>query len=199
MVYRNLMGQGEDQHQVLFSTRPKGKHAKQVDRALPGKHTKKIYDKLNHAQASVLAQMRTGHSTLHSFLAKIKKTTSETCDCSLAPETVTHFLFYCPKWDHLRDGIRDKMGSQFGNISLALRGIESEEKTMEECISFALATKRFQLFKKKKKKKRTKRYETLYQQIPVISHTKFNLAQEATCSLRPRKAPKLVTSLWWLA
>ena len=154
MVYRNLMGQGEDQHQVLFSTRPKGKHAKQVDRALPGKHTKKIYDKLNHAQASVLAQMRTGHSTLHSFLAKIKKTTSETCDCSLAPETVTHFLFYCPKWDHLRDGIRDKMGSHFGNITnLALGGIGSDERTMKECIRFALEKKRF-FFKKKKKKKK---------------------------------------------
>ena len=117
----------------------------QIDRALPGKHIKKVYDKLNHAQAAVLAQMRTGHSTLLSFLARVKKVSSETCDCSRAPETVYHFLFECPKWDHLRGGIREKMANHFGNISLALGGIGSDEKTLRECIQFALATKRLQL------------------------------------------------------
>ena len=86
------------EHREIFFTCPGGKHARNLDRALPGKHTKKIYDKIIHAQDSVLAQMRIGHSTLCSFLAKIKKVTSETCDCSLAPETVNHFLLYCPKW-----------------------------------------------------------------------------------------------------
>jgi hypothetical protein len=37
-----------------------GKHAKRVDAALPGKHTRQLYDRLSCKEASVLAQIWTG-------------------------------------------------------------------------------------------------------------------------------------------
>src|SRR5438874_5754070 len=43
-------------------SRPKGvgKYTSQVDTALPGKHTRVLYDNLNQQEAKVLAQLRTG-------------------------------------------------------------------------------------------------------------------------------------------
>ena len=72
------------------------------------------------------------------------------------------------------------MGSHFGNITnLALGGIGSDERTMKECIRFALEKKRFFFKKKKKKKKkrRTKDIKRCIRKLRVILHTKFNLAQ----------------------
>ncbi|TKA50283.1 hypothetical protein B0A49_13633 [Cryomyces minteri] len=37
-----------------------GQYTRKIDRALPGKHTRKLYDKLAGVEASILAQLRTG-------------------------------------------------------------------------------------------------------------------------------------------
>ena len=39
-----------------------GKFLQRIDRALPGKHTKKLYNALNRTDASILAQLRTNIS-----------------------------------------------------------------------------------------------------------------------------------------
>ena len=41
-----------------------GKFSKKVDAALPGKHTRRLYDDLSREEASVLAQLRTGIARL---------------------------------------------------------------------------------------------------------------------------------------
>ncbi|KYG39773.1 hypothetical protein M433DRAFT_35427, partial [Acidomyces richmondensis BFW] len=48
-----------------------GQHLRQLDIAIPGPHTRKIYDSLNWKQASVLAQLRTGIARLNSYLYRI--------------------------------------------------------------------------------------------------------------------------------
>ncbi|CRG92736.1 Deneddylase [Talaromyces islandicus] len=48
-----------------------GKHAKRVDAALPGKHTRQLYDPLSWNEASVLAQLRTGMARLNGYLYRI--------------------------------------------------------------------------------------------------------------------------------
>src|ERR1700751_1762197 len=42
-----------------------GKFSKRVDAALPGKHTRQLYDGLSWREASVLAQLRTGMARLN--------------------------------------------------------------------------------------------------------------------------------------
>ena len=37
-----------------------GRHSRRVDTALPGKHTRQLYDRLSWKEASVLAELRTG-------------------------------------------------------------------------------------------------------------------------------------------
>ncbi|KAJ5215240.1 uncharacterized protein N7498_001647 [Penicillium cinerascens] len=42
-----------------------GRHSRRVDTALPGKHTRQLYDRLSWKEASVLAQLRTGIINVH--------------------------------------------------------------------------------------------------------------------------------------
>lgn len=75
-----------------------GKHAERVDAALPGKHTRQLYDRLSWKEASVLAQLRTGMARLNGYLHQINAAPTDQCTCGQARETVEHFLFRCQKW-----------------------------------------------------------------------------------------------------
>ena len=65
-----------------------GKYSKNIDTALPGKHTRTLYDGLNRKNAKVLAQLRTGMTRLNSHLNKIAAADSDLCVCDQASETV---------------------------------------------------------------------------------------------------------------
>jgi hypothetical protein len=79
-----------------------GKHSKDVDAALPGKHTKAMYNTLKKKEASTLAQLRTGMVKINSYLHRTGAPGTDQCECGTAKETVKHFLFLCARWDHLR-------------------------------------------------------------------------------------------------
>ena len=49
-----------------------GKSIHELDTALPGKHTKALYDSLSKRDARILVQLRTGCARLNQFLARIK-------------------------------------------------------------------------------------------------------------------------------
>ena len=49
-----------------------GKFSKRIDTALPGKHTKALYDQLTRREAGVLAQLRTGMARLNGYLSRIR-------------------------------------------------------------------------------------------------------------------------------
>ena len=79
-----------------------GRYSKEIDKALPGRHTRKLYDKLTYPEASILAQLRTGMIRLNGYLAKIGAAETDQCPCGTATETVKHFLFTCPLWTPYR-------------------------------------------------------------------------------------------------
>ena len=74
-----------------------------MDRALPGSHTRTLYDTLTEMEVKVLAQLRTGMTALNRYLHKIGVAESDMCDCGQAAETVEHFLFRCKKWTTQRE------------------------------------------------------------------------------------------------
>ena len=82
-----------------------GKYSRAIDIALPGKHTRSLYDRLNRKEARILAQLRTGMTRLNSYLNKIGAADSDLCACGQASETVEHFLFRCTKWVAMREGM----------------------------------------------------------------------------------------------
>ena len=72
-----------------------GCHTKNLDRALPGAHTRQLYDRLKREDAKILVQMRTGRCGLNHYLHRTKRAESATCEACQTPETVRHFLVEC--------------------------------------------------------------------------------------------------------
>lgn len=58
-----------------------GKYSKEIDTALPGKHTRTLYDGLTRREASVLVQLRTGMARLNGYLHQIGVADSDLCTC----------------------------------------------------------------------------------------------------------------------
>ena len=75
-----------------------GAYSKKVDAALPGRHTRTLYDDLKREEARMLAQLRTGMARVNGYLCLIGAIESEKCQCGKDRETVEHFLFECPQW-----------------------------------------------------------------------------------------------------
>jgi ribonuclease HI/exonuclease III len=130
-----------------------GKHSKRVDIALPGKHTRRLYDKLSGKEASVLAQLRTGMARLNGYLHRIKAAPSDQCACGQATETVDHFLFRCTKWTRYRTEMLQCTATHRSNISFYLGGKTlTDDKfwtpdlaAVRATIRFAMATGRLDI------------------------------------------------------
>lgn len=127
-----------------------GKHAKRVDAALPGKHTRQLYDRLSWNEASVLAQLRTGMARLNGYLYRINAAQTDQCACGQARETVEHFLFRCRKWTAHRTEMLQCINTHRGNISFFLGGKSPSDDqhwtpnlaAVRASIRFAIATGR---------------------------------------------------------
>jgi ribosomal protein S16 len=127
-----------------------GKHSKRVDAALPGKHTRQLYDRLSWKEASILAQLRTGMARLNAYLYRIKVATTDQCACGQARETVEHFLFRCRRWMAHRTEMLQCTDTHRGNISFYLGGksLYDDDKwipnmnAVRATIRFAMATGR---------------------------------------------------------
>ncbi|GIZ38771.1 hypothetical protein CKM354_000217300 [Cercospora kikuchii] len=121
-----------------------GKHIRRIDTAIPGPHTRMVYDRLGSKQASVLAQLRTGMSRLNGYLHRIGAAESDLCACTQATETVEHFLFRCRLWDDLRLQMLQHTDTMRGNLSFFLGGkAASDNEKWKPAIDAVLATIQF--------------------------------------------------------
>ena len=100
----------------------KGRHARQVDKALPRRHTLKLYGRLSKSNSSILAQLRTGHIKLGTYLKRFHIEPSERCACGYNEESIRHFMFDCPLWQQARRTLRQKVGDRWGDMSYMLGG-----------------------------------------------------------------------------
>lgn len=127
-----------------------GRYSKRIDKALPGRHTRALYEALKRRESDVLAQLRTGKMRLNSYLRKIGAAESDMCDCGQAPETTEHFLFRCRKWSGQREILFTCSRTKIGNLSFFLGGKatsdddkwEPDMRAVRATIRFAIATKR---------------------------------------------------------
>ena len=65
----------------------------QLDRALPGTHTRRLYGSLKRDEAQIVAQLRTEQNRLNSALYRINAVDSDLCEWCQRPETVRHYLW----------------------------------------------------------------------------------------------------------
>ena len=121
-----------------------GAHSKRVDAALPGKHTRLLYEHLSRKEAGVLAQLRTGVAKLNAYLHRIKATPSDQCACGQARETVEHFLFRCRQWTEHRAEMLQCTDTYRSNLSFYLGGKSpSDDKNWSPDMQAVRATIRF--------------------------------------------------------
>ncbi|RKL11211.1 hypothetical protein BFJ70_g16420 [Fusarium oxysporum] len=92
-----------------------GGYSKRLDKALPGKHTRTLYDALKRRESNILVQLRAGMAQVNRYLHRIGAAETDTCDCG-QEETVDHFLFRCPRWDEQRERMRNINGEMMGNL-----------------------------------------------------------------------------------
>ncbi|THV83299.1 DUF803-domain-containing protein [Aureobasidium pullulans] len=104
-----------------------GKHLQKIDKALPGKHTIKLYNALNRTAAAILVQLRTNISRLNTYLSKINAADTDKCECGMT-ETVSHFIFLCPRWRNERQEMKSAHGSRYCDLSYALGGYSIHEE-----------------------------------------------------------------------
>ncbi|KAJ6437917.1 reverse transcriptase [Purpureocillium lavendulum] len=129
-----------------------GRYSKRIGKALPGKHTRTIYDSLKREESDVLAQLRTGMVRQNSYLRRIGATDSDLCDCGQATETVEHFLFRRKNWMPQLEILLECTRTKIGNLSFFLGGKaasnddrwELDMQAVRATIRFAIATKRLE-------------------------------------------------------
>ena len=121
-----------------------GQHSKRIDKALPGKHTRQLYEGLSWKEATVLAQLRTGMARLNIYLHRINAAPTDQCECGQARETVDHFLFRCTRWTQYRTEMMQCTEIHRGNISFYLGGkLASDDKSWTPNMDAVRATIRY--------------------------------------------------------
>jgi len=108
-------------HQLAKKSTRKIDH--HLDTALPGKHTKGMYDQLTGKQAAVLCQLRTGMNKLNCYLSKIKASDTALCECDNSEvETTAHYLFECSRWEEHRDELKGNEVERWKDLSYFVGG-----------------------------------------------------------------------------
>jgi hypothetical protein len=79
------------QHMILPES--VGGYSKRLDKALPGKHTRTLYNALKRRESDILVQLRTGMARVNRYLHRIGAVETDICDCGQEEESVDHFLF----------------------------------------------------------------------------------------------------------
>ncbi|KIM83301.1 hypothetical protein PILCRDRAFT_69478, partial [Piloderma croceum F 1598] len=88
-----------------------------------------------------IAQLCTGHIPLNQHLFQIHRSETPTCPhCQgLTVETVRHYLFVCPHYQHERHILQQKLKRKADSISFLL----SKPKATKPLLNYIHATKRF--------------------------------------------------------
>ena len=128
-----------------------GKYTTEMDKALPGKHVKQLYDNFKRPRAQILAQLCTGMVRLNEYLYKIGVAETDRCTCGQATESVKHFLFQCTQWDRQRHQLFQETDSRRGCLSFFLGGRAPSEpeknwkptiSAVRAAVEYAIVTER---------------------------------------------------------
>jgi ribonuclease HI len=112
-----------------------------IDPSMPSNKYRKLIVELPRRFASTLTQLRTNHVPLQAYLHKFKLADSPICPhCEEAPETVTHFIMFCPKFAAQRRQLRISLGQDV-NLDLSVLG---DNKHLLHLFYYIKSTDRFE-------------------------------------------------------
>ncbi|PBK64265.1 hypothetical protein ARMSODRAFT_866856, partial [Armillaria solidipes] len=87
-----------------------------------------------------LTQLRTSHVGLNAHLFRTKTVESPNCSACGVPETVTHYLIACAKYNTQRQHLRRR--TRIGNLQIRSL-LASHSKHLHATLAYVKATKRF--------------------------------------------------------
>lgn len=119
---------------------PRFARMQRIDPSLPSKTWLATIASIPRRHASILFQLRTGHVALNKHLHRIKCADSPLCPaCEEAPESVDHFLLFCPAYDRARMRLLFEGGPQ----TRGLHALLSERKLLRPLLQYIHETGRF--------------------------------------------------------
>ena len=81
---------------------------------------------LQHCKSEVVRiRVRTNHSHLNAYLARIQQIESPRCECDTGIESVKHVIVECPQWAAQRSELRLVASERWGDVSFLLGGKSS--------------------------------------------------------------------------
>lgn len=108
-------------NRTLFEKSPRFGKINRIDATLPSSQYRKMIKSLPRKHASVLTQLRTGHAPLNQHLHRIKCADSPICpSCEMEPETVAHFLIFCPAHERHRRPLQYEFKRDAKNLAVLL-------------------------------------------------------------------------------
>ena len=106
----------------LFRTTRRHQQMSGIDPYMPETKFPRETAGLDRKHISILTQLRTGHVPLQSYLHRFKLEPSPTCpNCHQEPESVTHFLRYCPTFTEPRNALKRDVG-RLTTLDLSILG-----------------------------------------------------------------------------
>jgi ribonuclease HI len=138
---QNLRAKVRKEHRKEFRKSSRYERSTRYNPKAPASNFMKIAAKLTRRQVSILIQLRTGHVPLQAYLHRFKLVDTPICPtCGNEPETVTHYLLYCPTYTTQRRRLRRALGR---DRSLGLEILGDEER-IKRLMSYVNDTKRFE-------------------------------------------------------
>ncbi len=138
---QHLRKKVREDHGKEFRKSPRYERSTRYDPKTPESNFMKIATKLTRRQVSILIQLRTGHILLQAYLHRFKLSDTPICTtCRNEPETVTHYLLYCPSYTTQRRRLRRTLGRDH-SLSLEILG---DERRIKPLMEFINDTKRFE-------------------------------------------------------
>ena len=109
------------EYKIAFHVFTGGKYTRQINQALPQRHTRMLYNRINKQKAAILCQLQTGKCQLNTYLSRIRAADNDQCKCR-AMDSPSHLLFSCPEWNFLCQPMKEATGPRWGDLSYALGG-----------------------------------------------------------------------------
>jgi hypothetical protein len=129
----------------MWDKSPRKARLEKFDETFPFNKHRSFTELLTRIQSSLLFQIRSNHLPLNCYLNRIGAIPSKGCDnCRTElqegpAETVTHFLFECPKYN----GVRQELDTKLGRDSRDFKAILSDLDRTRELLKYIGRTGRF--------------------------------------------------------
>jgi hypothetical protein len=131
-------------HRHLQSNRPMTRLLEFDNEALRPLFYKSIRS-TRKARASLLIQMRLGHTQLNAHLFKMNLSETQYCEhCPESEEMLIHYLIHCPRYVREREELRRRIGER--RVDIRYRYLLKDKDGWKELLRFVKETKRFKPF-----------------------------------------------------